>query len=49
MVVENCMKLNIPRESQGNPGHRNKTLEDMKVIDLVVQHLGIYGLIIEGH
>ena len=49
MVVENCMKLNIPRESWGNPGLRNKTLEDMKVIDLVVQHLGIYGLIIEGH
>ena len=49
MVVENCMQLNIPRESRGNPRLRHKTLEDMKVIDLVVRHLGICGLIIEGH
>ena len=49
MVVEHCMQLNILRESLGNPRLRNKTLEDMKVIYLVVGHLVIYGLIIEGH
>jgi hypothetical protein len=44
MVVENCMKLKIPRESRGNLGHANKRVEDVKFIkgiDLVVQHLGI--------
>ena len=42
------MKFNIPREARGNGGLTNKTLEDMKVIDLVVRHLGIYGLNIEA-
>lgn len=44
MVLQNCMKLNIPRESRGNRVLTNKRVEDMKVIkgiDLVVQHLGI--------
>jgi hypothetical protein len=44
MVLQNCMKLNIPRESRGNRVLTNKRVEDMKVIkciDLVVQHFAI--------